>query len=394
MRVNNGMMVNNLLSNLNQSREKLSKYNRQLATGKKFSLPSQNPTGTVRSMRLETSLEDNQQYIENIDNGITWLQTTDDAYSQATKVLQRTRELAVRGANDSLSDTDREAIAEEVEQLRESLVGIANSTHNGRYIFAGQKTKSKPYTDAPSNVLNSSSVADPNVNLGYDGSFEIKIGGNTQTITVDSTTGGGNPTTLNEIANQIDGSSLGGTTVMAKIDDDNSLVIEANDKSTTLEVANISGDNIVNKLGIENKKYVYEGGQGSLKRKISQGVTISINQSGDYFEDTLEELKKLEENLRKGNGEAITEERIGGIDQKLDLLLRRRAEVGAKQKRLEMNKSRLEENRINLKQLKSENEDVNMAKTIMNLKMSENVYRAALSSGARIIQPSLVKFLR
>jgi flagellar hook-associated protein 3 FlgL len=61
---------------------------------------------------------------------------------------------------------------------------------------------------------------------------------------------------------------------------------------------------------------------------------------------------------------------------------------------MQMTKNRLEDDKIKLKKLLSENEDVDIAKTIMDLKMSENVYKAALSSGSRIIQPSLVDFIK
>jgi flagellar hook-associated protein 3 FlgL len=47
-----------------------------------------------------------------------------------------------------------------------------------------------------------------------------------------------------------------------------------------------------------------------------------------------------------------------------------------------------------LRELLSKNEDADMAEVIMNLKMEENVYRASLAGGAKIIQPSLVDFLR
>ena len=62
--------------------------------------------------------------------------------------------------------------------------------------------------------------------------------------------------------------------------------------------------------------------------------------------------------------------------------------------RLELVESRLEDMELNYTELLSENEDVDMARLIIDLKNQENVYRASLAAGARIIQPTLVDFLR
>ncbi|MCX8129904.1 MAG: flagellar hook-associated protein FlgL [Clostridia bacterium] len=85
---------------------------------------------------------------------------------------------------------------------------------------------------------------------------------------------------------------------------------------------------------------------------------------------------------------------ITRMDENIKNLLRIRADVGARQNRLELTANRLDSDYINFTKLMSENEDVDEAETIMNLKNEENVYRASLAGGARIIQPSLVDFLR
>jgi len=78
----------------------------------------------------------------------------------------------------------------------------------------------------------------------------------------------------------------------------------------------------------------------------------------------------------------------------LDNVLRVRADVGARVNRLELTTNRMQNDKLNFTKLMSENENVDMADTIMNLKNEENVYRASLAGGARIIMPSLIDFLR
>ena len=85
---------------------------------------------------------------------------------------------------------------------------------------------------------------------------------------------------------------------------------------------------------------------------------------------------------------------IGKFDEAIDKNVTTRAEIGAKMNRLDLTQSRLEDQEINLRSLKSENEDVDIAETIMELRMQESVYQASLASGARVMQPTLLDFLR
>ncbi|MDF2804114.1 MAG: flgL, partial [Anaerocolumna sp.] len=71
-----------------------------------------------------------------------------------------------------------------------------------------------------------------------------------------------------------------------------------------------------------------------------------------------------------------------------------RSEIGVKTNRLELTLNRIGGDTLNLKDLLSKNEDADMSEVIMNLKMQESVYQASLSGGARIIQPTLLDFLR
>jgi len=85
---------------------------------------------------------------------------------------------------------------------------------------------------------------------------------------------------------------------------------------------------------------------------------------------------------------------IGGDDRRMEELLLYRSTVGARINRLELQQSRLESIQETFTSLLSKTEDADMAEVIMQLQLQENVYRASLAAGARIIQPSLLDFLR
>ncbi|WP_429844162.1 flagellar hook-associated protein FlgL [Brevibacillus sp. FIR094] len=85
---------------------------------------------------------------------------------------------------------------------------------------------------------------------------------------------------------------------------------------------------------------------------------------------------------------------MNDVKGQFENILTERAALGARVNRIELVQERLANSEVNITALKSKNEDVDEAEAITQLKTQENVHRAALSAGARIIQPSLLDFLR
>lgn len=124
---------------------------------------------------------------------------------------------------------------------------------------------------------------------------------------------------------------------------------------------------------------------GDLFNAGGSATTGATPQLIAYFNTFINELNLGPDNVKNS---------ITDLDNALSNVLRVRADVGARMNRLELSVNRLEDDNINFTKLMSDNEDVDSAETIMYLKSEENVYRASLAGGARIIQPSLVDFLR
>ena len=85
---------------------------------------------------------------------------------------------------------------------------------------------------------------------------------------------------------------------------------------------------------------------------------------------------------------------LDDLDDALDNVLQQVSELGGKQNRVGLAKERMLDLKLNLTKILSEDQDLDYAEAIMELKMEEFAYRTALSVGARIIQPTLVDFLR
>lgn len=144
-------------------------------------------------------------------------------------------------------------------------------------------------------------------------------------------------------------------------------------------------------------------GTASLYREIGPGDALRVGVHGDTaLKPAIDALIELRDALRKGDPEAISSGSAAGgeesvlhkIDRAMEGLLTARSEAGARYNRLELARQRLEETQLSLKQLDSLRTDVDLAETIMHLKMEEYVYQSALASGARTLQVSLVDFLR
>lgn len=143
----------------------------------------------------------------------------------------------------------------------------------------------------------------------------------------------------------------------------------------------------------------YEGGAGeysSVLIELGPNAEIDMNVTGvdDAFLKIFDALNLVKESMENNDIEALGNSGLEAIENSLSSLLRYRSETGAKANRLEMARERLLDQKINFSDLLSKEQDIDVAETIMHLKAQENVYRTALAVGARIIQPSLVEFLR
>ncbi|KAF0819000.1 MULTISPECIES: flagellar hook-associated protein FlgL [Cytobacillus] len=155
-------------------------------------------------------------------------------------------------------------------------------------------------------------------------------------------------------------------------------------------------------------KYIFNGNQtnvrpsesgfqsGTIELEVFSGIKIPINTEGKaLFGDMLSEdgdIQKLITALET-NDPAIGD-MLETVDKNIDNFLSARALIGAKQNRVELMEDRLSQQEVFSTRILSDNEDIDMEKAIIELTTQESIHRAALSVGARIIQPSLTDFLR
>lgn len=176
-------------------------------------------------------------------------------------------------------------------------------------------------------------------------------------------------------------------------------------KKDLVQVANtkVAGKYIFNGTKIEQAP-VTDGSPPTVNNnnddfmvEVAKGVKLKINVTpNNVFNEGLFNTLQDIENVLNGTSTSgkTLDNLLSDLDNHLNDVLAERAELGARVNRLELVEQRLAEQQLIAKRMISDNEDADIEKIITELKSQESVHRAALSVGARIIQPTLVDFLR
>jgi len=292
-RITQNMLTQRSLGSLQGALGRVARLQEQLSTGRVLNRPSDSPTDTTSAMRLRSSLADVKQFGRNASDGAAWLAQIDSALTAATDQTRRARDLGLQGANQgAMGPAAREALATEVDQIREGMITTANATYLGRPVFGG-----------------------------------VTAGG-----TAYDTTG------------------------------------------------------------------TYVGTPGAVNRTVADGVKIAVNVDGQTAfgpagNSVFDHLAALSTALRAGNQAGITAG-LGSLGVDLDRFTTTQAEAGTRQKRVEYAQQAAGDDELKLTTSLSSVENADLPKTMVDLQMQQVAYQAALGATAKVMQPSLMDFLR
>lgn len=148
-RITPAMLTSSTLNNINAALASLQRTSQELSSGKTILQPSDNPYGASRVIDLQSQLEGLNSYAKNAQDGISWENTAGSAMGSMGQAVQRVRELLVEASNGTINQSNREAIAVEVEQLTEVVKQDANAQYGGQSVFSGTLTTTSPYHQGP-----------------------------------------------------------------------------------------------------------------------------------------------------------------------------------------------------------------------------------------------------
>jgi flagellar hook-associated protein 3 FlgL len=174
MRVTQTENYRNLVSNIETLNEKIANLGRQLSSGKKLTQLKDSPSGSAELIALSERASEIDQYSSNTASGLYFLGTADSALNSVQNLVTDIYAKGSQAAAGTVNPDARAALASEIRSLRDQILSLANSQAQGRYIFAGSKTASVPFTIASDSVTYH---GDDNANkINVDDGMEVQQG--------------------------------------------------------------------------------------------------------------------------------------------------------------------------------------------------------------------------
>ncbi|MEV4514890.1 flagellar hook-associated protein FlgL [Dactylosporangium sp. NPDC049525] len=292
-RVTERSMASNTLANLQVNLSRNQQLQEQLSSGKLITKASDSPGGAVIAMQHRSDMATLNQYSRNADDGIGWLSMADTALTSASTQMNRARELVLSGLSSGSAGSveAREAIALEIDNLRESMLNLSNTTYLDRPIFGGSTSGS----------------------IAYD------------------------------------------------------------------------------------KDGVFQGDDGKINRTISGNATVRVDTSGDDVfgagtGNVFNLLGQIADDLR--TNPAGLQADLAQVDTAQKRIQAGLSGVGSRYNQVTEMQQTAQNRVLDLRAQLSDVEDIDLPKTITELALQQTAYQAALAATAKVIQPSLVDFLR
>jgi len=190
----------NALAQMESLETALNQTQSELSTGLSLQNAADNPAAMAQVNQLNEQLSASQQYVSNGHAGTANLDLEQSALTSATNALQSARDLAVEGNNASLSLTDRQDLATQLQQLQQSLLSAANSTDTaGNYVFGGTASGAQPFVQNGSSISYVGSDEVNQLQIGPDQS--ISAGDSGSSVFMNLAAGNGTFTTAAAAAN-------------------------------------------------------------------------------------------------------------------------------------------------------------------------------------------------
>ncbi len=503
MRITNPMMTSRMLLNINRNMRQVDTLYYQQATGKVIQYPSDNPIIASRALKLRTIIAETKQYQRNVKQGLSWMELTQDAFINVTKIMESIDGRLVEGSSDPSGNwEDRKNMVKEIEQFIQQLSKEMNISYAGRYVFSGYRTDQPPILEVDDgskyNITQTFNANDieqtkswqllpdtvnvppvPSEPLVYDVNI-LKLPYSGSSVTVPAPTNPPTPPTVsitvpglvNPKTYTINTKSIHDVDAYTPPDNEVYFIEETGemvlgkDAFHDLKIQGSSMDITYEKDGVKKGELnprvnfdcvlvndpanprlngtVYTMNNQNLEFEFGMNTRIPVNVLGkDVYTDKmfadfkvfidfvnnvqLSNAVTLREQYAKGGfgtppaapitdpvelqkavDEHMSREKqavetvfqnrfkniLGLVQDHAHRISNEETNLGTRIERLGLIYDRLKQDEGNYEELKSDNEDIDMIDVVMKLKAAEAVYQASMMTGARIMQISLVDYLK
>lgn len=447
----------------------------RVATGKAILRPSDDAVGTNRAMSMRRRLGQLERFQGSVQSSRPVLETSTAALQEASGVMSEARALIVQALNGSMSNSDRQAIAQQLDLIVEQLVDVGNTKFGDRFVFAGTATDSEPYSlgyrDGQASVQYRGNDSVQSVSVGFGTQLKLNVPGSevfgSQELTgveLSGLTGVGLGVMANQGSGYADlvlrhdatiGTPGSGLALVAGGAEDtilnaHTLTVDAAAGTITLDggeaqflpsptdanytnfavsnengamvhldltgytgtssVSNLTGEGSISLNGGAFTSIAFTETDLELIDPDTDTVlhldTTAIGRSGDELvsftgaTDIFSALAGIATDLRNADdlpsGEVVERVnlRLGEFQENYDKVLESLGALGSRTERLLDTGNRLESLSVNVEGLLTQVEDADITEVILEMNQAEQTLQLAQATGSRLIQRSLLDFLR
>lgn len=446
MRITNTIITSQYKRNLNQSLNRLNYFNQRATTYRKFDSASEDPIGASKAYSLRKSYNSNTDYLTNLKDIDNMMLTAESAMTNLNKIAQEVGSSDIMQAiNGTMSKEDRAIVATKLRKMQEAMVSEMNAKYGDQFLFSGNDIGSPPFTIGQDGSLLYKGV---DVTTGEHAGFEGKsaqtlfnganidlgkkngdalngytlnvisktasetdsIDNNLKVINIYLDPADLNSTKLQDSLNTLlDGKTINGTTIQG----DQISVSGTPSRFGSSEIT--SGENPIAKGTIFNLDDI-----ANEKKFIDIGLGLSMDNNNGLNEQSVFDaslpgisflgygknpdgtpnnmyvlLGQVADGLESGTYDYDKlSPMINNFAKQTQNLLGKITEFGSKSNFLDYTLNRLEDTEYNLNVKIKNVEYVEPQDAIMDFKMQEYAYMAALQMGTKLIQPTFLDYMR
>lgn len=360
MRIADKMQFNQIQGNINKNRTEMADLQNQAATQKRITKPSDDPLASARVLGSRTEERGNNQYVKNINQAKSFLEFSDQSLSELSEILMRAKELAIAQSTDAgASEQTRLIAGQEIEQIHSQAIQIGNRKLGERFIFGGYKTQTQPF--------------------GLDGDYQgddgdIKIQTHKESFLAMNL-----PGSKVFLGQGVSGDGIARPSIYSPKD-----VNELNDlRGQEEQIRQQNEEEQYNAIETRGPAAYGKAAKISSRDPVTQHGGINVFKT----------LKGLEVAMRTNDKEGI-QDSLERIDQALNQVVLARAEVGSRIMAANNTLDSLQKAIVDNKTLASQLEDADVFQVVSDINKTDSTLRATLETSGKLVQPTLLDFLK
>ncbi|MBI3992744.1 MAG: hypothetical protein HY342_05685 [Candidatus Lambdaproteobacteria bacterium] len=414
MRVTDLTKQNAIVRNMANNAEHLQKLQDSMATGRRINKLADDPVGATQVQDLRTKVAYMGTVQSNLQQNFLWLDRTEAELMHVSELLQDAKSLALSQANANADRNTRLVAAEEMRSIGDNLIHSGNAAIGKVFMFGGSKTLTPPLARGdlvqPAQVNVDQLSADVKFVLDPE-QFAAEFEGYSSNPYVLRVTREGPLGKARYQVSDDGGKSWGKEMTLLPVVEMVREEGKVSDKVLLRFTARENdpiGDPLVFPEGLQyrfepNPPVNYRGNEDKRMVAVSESKLLPLNVTGDrvFFQsegapdavNVFETMLALERALVENDSKVI-ERRLDELDKAQQQVLANAASVGAVRKEMESQLDKLADRELTTVKRMSEIEDLNFAEATVDMNMASARHQATLSTSAKLIQPSLLSFLR